>query len=190
MSTSPSTETPVLTAAEKAEIRRRKILAKKNARMEYAAGKRTALPSEAPSEPIDEVPPQAPTASANADPAQIRYEAERPVSDRLVAIDPTSYRGQRSYDGSGLQRPNVFSGAFSIFNARVMRLTVLTLLAMAYTAALTFDYIPRWQVSAVEVFFSAECIVGAKNSERVFNVHVCISVYMVPDRSLSTANVT
>ncbi|CAN8065992.1 unnamed protein product [Agarophyton chilense] len=154
MSESTPPETPPLTAAEKAEIRRRKILAKKNARMAYAAGKRTCLPSDAPSEPTDEVTQEPSTASSPQTPAESTSVVQRSAANRSVAAGPHSQ--QRSHGATGLNGYNAMDSAVVSLKAKVIRLTMLTLLAVVYTAALTYDYLPRWRVSAVEVFLSAE----------------------------------
>lgn len=157
-----STAAPALTAAEKAELRRHKILAKKKARMAYAAGKRKELPSAAPPEPQDEVRPHttiAPsttTVNDDAHPqAQRNSHVPNVLRDHSSLFDPFMRAPlERSLQQQGKRNP--LESALAVLNEGLVRLILLSLLAASYSGAVTYNYITRWRVSAVELFVSAE----------------------------------
>lgn len=156
------------TAAEKAEARRLKILAKKNARMAYAAGDRSKLPSTAPDEPIV----QPPILLVNQENPQVAGVAgSEDVSPGNVDISgtaqsagfsaPTAFvplNAQPAYPGlarSPAMKRSLLAGS------RWLRILFVACSAMLFAAVMYAELIPLWQFSAMHVFAAVEMCVFA-----------------------------
>lgn len=160
MSSTMSTAANGLTAAEKAELRRQKILAKKNARMAYAAGKRKELPSAAPPEPQEEERPGTAVVPSTTNVNDDKRTEPQHDSDLPNALDNRLFdRFLRTpLEGSGGQQHerDPLNNAVGVLNEGFVRLLILSLLAASYSGAVSYNYITRWRLSAVELFVSIE----------------------------------
>lgn len=147
---SEPTNAPTQTAAQKAAFRRNRILAKKNARMAYAAGKRSELPSQAPTEPI---PPSSPATSASIVPSNIVMPPailSSPFSQLLPNLS-------NSHVSTAIPAPFEPSTPHSSFrHVAALRICILTLLAAAYALGLISAFLPNFSLSAVELFASVQ----------------------------------
>lgn len=154
------------TAAEKAEARRLKILAKKNARMAYAAGDRSKLPSIAPDEPIVQ-PPILPSVNQENAPVTALEELSPRDADVLgtaqgagfsapsALVPPTA---QAAYPG--LARSSAMQRS-SLAGSRWLWILFVACSAVLFAAVMYAELIPLWQFSAMHVFASVEICVFA-----------------------------
>lgn len=152
------------TAAEKAEARRLKILAKKNARMAYAAGDHSKLPSTAPSEPVALQPTIA-----------INPESSDATSEDQALLNTSARSTARS---SGLAAPTavlppnarnaypVISNRSSakrspLIGSRWTRTLFVASSAVLFAAVMYAGVVPLWKLSAMHVFASVEMCIFA-----------------------------
>lgn len=151
-----------MTAAEKAEARRLKILAKKNARMKYAAGDRSQLPSTAPAEEAGEVPPATissgaagpSTPSTNGEHSDISRDQVAPVAVSALSAGPSAMlAGSSSAITTPVpraeQRPTAgwLSAPSHQFHLPISFVSAVTFAALCAT-----DVLPDWNVSVFHVF--------------------------------------
>lgn len=125
-----------LSAAEKAELRRQKILAKRNARMAYAGGDHSRPPSTAPAEPT---------------------QSRQPASEAAIR---ETYQQHQLPPRSRLSRGEE---GLPLLNGALFRSAFMAVLAAAYAIATHLRIFTPWKISAVELFLSAElCILAPR----------------------------
>lgn len=151
-------------AAEKAEQRRQKILAKKKARMAYVAGNSTEPPSSVePSQPeIVNAEHHEPSGVALSN-----ATTRTPLADETVLVDPGSLTPLPASDPfpavqqianpfqSPLTSVHDYPGALPTTATRQQRnwyAPSLIVMAVAFAVGNKFHYISDWPVSAVELF--------------------------------------
>ena len=144
--------TESLTPAQKAEARRLKILAKKNARMAYASGDRSVLPKQAPSEEVTITTPPSVTNHINIIEDKESIVTSNPSINHDVDIRPTIPLSTTS-------NPTVTSTTqFTLLQAHRARRVILALFAVMYVLCTTGNLFPetfgqvRFNVSVVELF--------------------------------------
>lgn len=139
-----TSEVSTLSAAEKAELRRQKVLAKKNARIAYAAGDRSTLPSAAPTEEIQVSISRQPSDSVTARQAP---RSELPFA-RLATAQP---------DGiTPINARARGSSVVDILRNALFRGALLGITAIIFALSVHRGLVRAWRISAVEVFACAE----------------------------------
>lgn len=150
-----------LSAAEKAELRRQKILAKKKTRMAYAAGNQSSLPSTVPAQPLpilaeenaqqsNDTHPQQPetvrlltSTISNSEPGALPHYPTPPLLDSLSALNSVpNFR-------STAQKPTNF------ISTPVKR-SLFAICGIIFALLNYKQVIPLWRISAVESFFFLE----------------------------------
>lgn len=144
--------TESLTPAQKAEARRLRILAKKNARMAYASGDRSVLPKQAPSEEVSIPTPPSVTNPIERNDDKESTTISNPSTNHDVDIRPTI-----PFAMTG--NPTVSSTTQSaLLHAHRTRRLILALLAVMYVLCTNEKFFSetflqvRFNVSVVELF--------------------------------------
>lgn len=152
-----------LTAAEKNEQRRQKILSKRRARMAYAGGDRTSLPSTAPPEPDD---PQTLTQEPSpSDVATTRSDISAPLSmppslsssTWTTTVPPPSLSANGPLSTQHL--PKAITNTAILFASPLVRLVVVMLAALFFTLLVHFRP-AALHISALEAFALLQAVLS------------------------------
>jgi hypothetical protein len=132
--------TPALSAAEKAEQRRQRILAKKSARIAYASGLRSEAPHSAPDEVVAPPPPPPPPRADSS--ARRSSDGE---NGSIYAAGPARWHG------------------LSCLSAGDLRSCAMVVAPMLLAGWIAIDGSATVRVSAVELFLQLELATNMRN---------------------------
>jgi len=169
--------TEQVSSADKAELRRQKILAKKAARMAYAAGDRSKPPSTLPLELTNE--PTTPALAERPQPALASAHSLPQLSSQS-SLSRTALEDLLIRPGDNAQlpvpltrRPNLNLGGFQ---TKAQRLCFFAMIAIAYTVAVFNQSSSNWSISMVELFFGLEAILITPSV-----ISICVAIDVVDE---------